>query len=312
MRSDLNAIPVFVAVVECGNFAQAAEKLSVTRSAVGKTISRLEQRLGVALFQRTTRRQALTEEGEVFYLQSRRALDNLRDAENEIQRGKTQVQGRLRISLPVLFGQRCVAPILFPLSQRYPELKLELSFSDRQVNLFEEGFDMAIRIGALSDSSFLKARRLGQHGMTLCASPLYLRHRPAPQTPEELHEHLTIGYLYAGQMQKWHLRDAQGAALAFRPQPGLAMDDFAAIAAAAKSGLGIAWLPDWLVADELARGELQQILPSSVSGSFAISAVWPEAAWVPQKIRVVVDELLARLPQQLAGGKNQEDSSASG
>ena len=154
MRSDLNAIPVFVAVVECGNFAQAAEKLNVTRSAVGKTISRLEQRLGVALFQRTTRRQALTEEGEVFYLQSRRALDNLRDAENEIQRGKTQVQGRLRISLPVLFGQRCVAPILFPLSQRYPELKLELSFSDRQVNLFEEGFDMAIRIGALSDSSF--------------------------------------------------------------------------------------------------------------------------------------------------------------
>ena len=275
MRSDLNAIPVFVAVVECGNFAQAAEKLNVTRSAVGKSISRLEQRLGVALFQRTTRRQALTEEGEVFYLQSRRALDNLRDAENEIQRGKTLVQGRLRISLPVLFGQRCVAPILFPLSQRYPELKLELSFSDRQVNLFEEGFDMAIRIGALNDSSFLKARRLGQHGMILCASPLYLHNQPAPQTAEELHEHLTIG-------------------------------------AAAKSGLGIAWLPDWLVADEIARGELQQILPSSVSGSFAISAVWPEAVWVPQKIRVVVDELLARLPQQLAGGENQEDSSASG
>lgn len=222
------------------------------------------------------------------------------------------MQGRLRISLPVLFGQRCVAPILFPLSQRYPELKLELSFSDRQVNLFEEGFDMAIRIGALSDSSFLKARRLGQHGMILCASPLYLHNQPAPQTAEELHEHLTIGYLYAGQMQKWHLRDTQGAALAFRPQPGLAMDDFAAIAAAAKSGLGIAWLPDWLVADEIARGELQQILPSSVSGSFAISAVWPEAVWVPQKIRVVVDELLARLPQQLAGGENQEDSSASG
>lgn len=93
MRSDLNAIPVFVAVVECGNFAQAAEKLNVTRSAVGKTISRLEQRLGVALFQRTTRRQALTEEGEVFYLQSRRALDSLRDAENEIQRGKTRYKG---------------------------------------------------------------------------------------------------------------------------------------------------------------------------------------------------------------------------
>ncbi len=127
------------------------------------------------------------------------------------------MQGRLRISLPVLFGQRCVAPILFPLSQRYPELKLELSFSDRQVNLFEEGFDMAIRIGALSDSSFLKARRLGQHGMILCASPLYLHNQPAPQTAEELHEHLTIGYLYAGQMQKWHLRDTQGSGARVSP-----------------------------------------------------------------------------------------------
>ncbi|WEF29165.1 LysR substrate-binding domain-containing protein [Klebsiella aerogenes] len=308
MRSDLNAIPVFVAVVESGNFAQAAEKLHVTRSAVGKTIARLEERLGVVLFQRTTRRQTLTEEGERFYQQSRQALDNLRDAEDEIQRGKTQVQGRLRVSLPVLFGQRCVAPILFSLSQRYPQLKLELSFSDRQVNLFEEGFDLAVRIGALADSHFLKARRLGQHGMTLCAAPSYLERRPAPQSLVELSEHLAIGYLYGGQMQKWRLRDAQGTEVDFRPQVAIAMDDFAAIAAAAKRGLGIAWLPDWLIAEEIARGELLPVLPASVSVSFAISAVWPDAAWVPQKIRVVVDELLARLPLQIAYDNNQDDS----
>ncbi len=312
MRGDLNAIPVFVAVVESGNFAQAAEKLHLTRSAVGKTIARLEERLGVALFQRTTRRQILTDEGARFYQQSRQALDNLRDAEDEIQRGKTQVQGRLRVSLPVLFGQRCVAPILFSLSQRYPQLKLELSFNDRQVNLFDEGFDLAIRIGTLADSPFLKARRLGQHGMTLCASPSYLQNRAVPQSLAELHEHLAIGYLYGGQMQKWRLRDAQGAMVDFRPSASVAIDDFAAIAAAAKSGLGIAWLPDWLVGEEIARGTLLQILPTGASVRFAISAVWPEAAWVPQKIRVVVDELLARLPQQIADSHNQDDSPAAG
>ncbi len=109
----------------------------MTRSAVGKTIARLEARLGVALFQRTTRRQLLTEEGEQFYLQCREAL-GIREAEETLQRGKDEVQGRLRVSLPVLFGQRCVAPLLFRLSQRYPLLKLELHYSDRQVNLLEE------------------------------------------------------------------------------------------------------------------------------------------------------------------------------
>ncbi len=149
MRDDLNAIPVFVTVVESGNFASAAAILHVTRSAVGKTIARLEARLGVALFQRTTRRQLLTEEGEQFYLQCREALERIREAEETLQRGKDEVQGRLRVSLPVLFGQRCVAPLLFRLSQRYPLLKLELHYSDRQVNLLEEGFDLAVRIGSL-------------------------------------------------------------------------------------------------------------------------------------------------------------------
>ncbi len=148
MRDDLNAIPVFVTVVESGNFASAAAILHVTRSAVGKTIARLEARLGVALFQRTTRRQLLTEEGEQFYLQCREALERIREAEETLQRGKDEVQGRLRVSLPVLFGQRCVAPLLFRLSQRYPLLKLELHYSDRQVNLLEEGFDLAVRIGS--------------------------------------------------------------------------------------------------------------------------------------------------------------------
>lgn len=221
MRDDLNAIPVFVTVVESGNFASAAAILHVTRSAVGKTIARLEARLGVALFQRTTRRQLLTEEGEQFYLQCREALERIREAEETLQRGKDEVQGRLRVSLPVLFGQRCVAPLLFRLSQRYPLLKLELHYSDRQVNLLEEGFDLAVRIGSLADTGSLRARALGEHGMVLCAAAEYLRQQPAPQTIAGLNEHRTLGYLHNGQLQKWQLYDPQQGEVRFSPQTWL-------------------------------------------------------------------------------------------
>lgn len=283
MRDDLNAIPVFVTVVESGNFASAAAILHVTRSAVGKTIARLEARLGVALFQRTTRRQLLTEEGEQFYRQCREALERIREAEETLQRGKDEVQGRLRVSLPVLFGQRCVAPLLFRLSQRYPLLKLELHYSDRQVNLLEEGFDLAVRIGSLADTGSLRARALGEHGMVLCAAAEYLRQQPAPQTIAGLNEHRTLGYLHNGQLQKWQLYDPQQGEVRFSPQTWLIQDDFAAIAAAVQQGMGIAWLPDWLVAQALADGTLQQVLAPSAQVRFAIHAVWPEGPWLPQK-----------------------------
>ena len=291
MRDDLNAIPVFVTVVESGNFASAATILHVTRSAVGKTIARLEARLGVALFQRTTRRQLLTEEGEQFYHQCREALGRIREAEEALQRGKGEVQGRLRISLPVLFGQRCVAPLLFRLSQRYPLLKLELHYSDRQGNLLEEGFDLAVRIGSLADTGSLRARALGEHGMVLCAAAEYLRRQPAPQTIAGLSEHRTLGYLHNGQLQKWQLYDPQQGEVRFTPEAWLVQDDFAAIAAAAQQGMGIAWLPDWLVAQALADGTLQQVLAPSGRVRFAIHAVWPEGPWLPQKTRVAIDAL---------------------
>lgn len=296
MRDDLNAIPVFVTVVESGNFASAAAILHVTRSAVGKTIARLEARLGVALFQRTTRRQLLTEEGEQFYLQCREALERIREAEETLQRGKDEVQGRLRVSLPVLFGQRCVAPLLFRLSQRYPLLKLELHYSDRQVNLLEEGFDLAVRIGSLADTGSLRARALGEHGMVLCAAAEYLRQQPAPQTIAGLNEHRTLGYLHNGQLQKWQLYDPQQGDVRFSPQTWLIQDDFAAIAAAVQQGMGIAWLPDWLVAQALADGTLQQVLAPSAQVRFAIHAVWPEGPWLPQKTRAAIDALREGLP----------------
>ncbi|VXC71157.1 LysR family transcriptional regulator [Enterobacterales bacterium 8AC] len=296
MLNDLNGISVFVTVVECGNFAKAAQKLHVTRSAVGKTISRLEEQLGTALFKRTTRSQILTEEGEILYQQSRLALDRIREAEEEIQRGKKEVKGRLRLSLPVLFGHRCVTPLLFNLTRRYPQLKLEVSYNDRQVNLSEEGFDLAVRIGALTDSSFIKARQLSQHGMMICASSEYLKKRPIPLTLAELSDHPAIGYTRGGILQSWKVQNEQGRSVDFHPVPFFSTDDFEAIAAAVINGLGVAWLPDWLVSREIERGEIQEILPGSANTTFQISAVWPAVAWMPQKTRVVVDELRSQLP----------------
>ncbi|HGH0691089.1 TPA: LysR substrate-binding domain-containing protein, partial [Klebsiella pneumoniae] len=220
----------------------------------------------------------------------------IREAEETLQRGKDEVQGRLRVSLPVLFGQRCVAPLLFRLSQRYPLLKLELHYSDRQVNLLEEGFDLAVRIGSLADTGSLRARALGEHGMVLCAAAEYLRQQPAPQTIAGLNEHRTLGYLHNGQLQKWQLYDPQQGEVRFSPQTWLIQDDFAAIAAAVQQGMGIAWLPDWLVAQALADGTLQQVLAPSAQVRFAIHAVWPEGPWLPQKTRAAIDALREGLP----------------
>lgn len=234
--------------------------------------------------------------GEQFYRQCREALERIREAEETLQRGKDEVQGRLRVSLPVLFGQRCVAPLLFRLSQRYPLLKLELHYSDRQVNLLEEGFDLAVRIGSLADTGSLRARALGEHGMVLCAAAEYLRQQPAPQTIAGLNEHRTLGYLHNGQLQKWQLYDPQQGEVRFSPQTWLIQDDFAAIAAAVQQGMGIAWLPDWLVAQALADGTLQQVLAPSAQVRFAIHAVWPEGPWLPQKTRAAIDALREGLP----------------
>ena len=161
MTDTLKDIPVFVAAVEAGSFAQAAIRLHLSRSAVGKSIARLEERLGVRLFQRTTRSQSLTDNGALFYERCLLALEEIRGAESLLETGKQQVSGRLRVAMPVLFGRQCVAPLLIELAQEHPGLELEMSFSDRVVDLVEEGFDMAVRNGTLQDSSMLVARKLG-------------------------------------------------------------------------------------------------------------------------------------------------------
>ena len=296
MTDTLKDIPVFVAAVEAGSFAQAAIRLHLSRSAVGKSIARLEERLGVRLFQRTTRSQSLTDNGALFYEHCLRALEEIRGAESLLETGKQQVSGRLRVAMPVLFGRQCVAPLLIALAQEHPGLELEMSFSDRVVDLVEDGFDMAVRNGTLQDSSVLVARRLGEHRMVLCAAPDYLLKKGTPQSVDDLLHHAAINYLQAGRVLSWQLMDSEGASHTFTPRSSLNMDDLQAICDAALAGHGIAWLPCWMVSKEIHQGKLVPLLKQAPDVRFDVHAVWQQTPHLPLRVRIAVDTLASRLP----------------
>ena len=296
MSDTLKDIPVFVAAVEAGSFAQAAIRLHLSRSAVGKSIARLEQRLGVRLFQRTTRSLKLTDNGALFYERCLRALEEIRGAESLLESGKQQIRGRLRVAMPVLFGRQCVAPLLIELAQEHPGLELEMSFSDRVVDLVEEGFDMAVRNGTLQDSSMLVARRLGEHRMVLCAAPDYLFKNGQPQTVDDLRQHTAINYTRAGRVLPWQLMDYDGTSRTFIPRSSLNMDDLQAICDAALAGHGIAWLPCWMVIKEIHQGNLVPLFKQAPDVRFDVHAVWQQTPHLPLRVRIAIDMLVKRLP----------------
>ncbi|HBC0020731.1 LysR family transcriptional regulator [Enterobacter hormaechei] len=296
MTDTLKDIPIFVASVEAGSFAQAAVRLHLSRSAVGKSIARLEERLGVRLFHRTTRSQRLTDNGALFYERCLRALEEIRGAESQLETGKHQVSGRLRVAVPVLFGRQCIAPLLIELAQEHPGLELEMSFSDRVVDLVEEGFDMAVRNGALADSSVLVARRLGEHRMVLCAAPDYLFKNSQPQSVDDLRQHTAINYTRAGRVLPWQLMDYDGTSRTFIPRSSLNMDDLQAICDAALAGHGLAWLPCWMVIKEIQQGDLVPLLKQAPDVRFDVHAVWQQTPHLPLRVRIAIDMLVKRLP----------------
>lgn len=286
----------FVEAVEAGSFALAAERLSLSRSAVGKSIARLEQRLGTRLFHRTTRAQTLTEDGQVFYERCTRALAELDAAEAVLDSGRRAPVGRLRVSVPVLFGRYCTAPVLLDVARKFPQLKLEVSFTDRIVDLIEEQIDLAVRIGPLADSAGIVARRLGTMSMIVCASPGYIAERGRPLTTEDLKHHDIISYGRAASALPWSFRDAAGRLEDITVESRIAFEDLEAVADAAATGAGLVWLPCWLVAAHLRTGRLIPVLEDKQRFASDIHAVWPQTRHLPSKVRVAVDELVGRIP----------------
>jgi len=295
----LSGIDAFVQAVEAGSFVLAAERLQLTRSAVGKSIARLEYRLGARLFHRTTRQLSLTEDGQAYYERCIRALAELDAATATLNTGKSEPRGRLRVSAPSLFGRHCVAPVLLELARQYPDLSLEMSFSDRVVDLVEEGFDLAVRVGTLPESASLAARRLGAQRMAICAAPSYLALHGSPDDVDGLGAHRAIAYARAGQIFPWRVRDGDQIR-DVRVDAHICFDDLQVITDAAVAGAGLAWLPCWLVSPHVRDGELELVMDSERVLSTDIHAVWPKARYLPAKTRAAIDTLVTRIPVMIS------------
>jgi DNA-binding transcriptional LysR family regulator len=287
----LNGIRTFVSAADAGSFAIASERLGLSRSAVSKSIARLEERLGVQLFNRTTRSLGLTDEGQLFYEKCSRALADLKAAELSLVSGRGVPAGRLRVDLPVVFGHQCVMPILLDLVQRYSELGLDVTFNNRRVDLIEEGYDLVVRIGHLDDSTSVIARRLGAQKMVVCAAPSYLLRYGRPHSPDELHHHHCITYYYGGRNSPWFFPAGGARSQPYQVQGRLRLGSGDVIAEAVLNGHGIAQLPTWLIAPHLKSGALVPVLPDHVCTGLPIHAVWPHGRQLTPKVRVVVDEL---------------------
>ncbi|MBN3846349.1 LysR family transcriptional regulator [Paraburkholderia sp. Ac-20342] len=299
MTDNLDGVATFVQVVEAGSFALAAERMNLTRSAVGKAISRLEARLGVRLLHRSTRSQTLTAEGQAYYEGCVRALAELDVAEAALDHGRAEPAGRLRVSVPEAFGYFCVAPILLDLVRQYPKLQIDLSFTDRFTDLIEEGFDLAVRIGELRDSSTLAARRLGTQHVVIGASPAYLERYGTPTCIEQLENHVGIALSRAGAVAPWNAKDADGSAQPVRIRSRVSMDDIQAIAAAAIDGYGLAWLPCWLLTRYAKSGALVPVLDNYRVRSQEVYAIWPKARHLRAKTRVAIDALKEKVPEMI-------------
>ncbi|KQQ78172.1 LysR family transcriptional regulator [Xanthomonas sp. Leaf131] len=297
MRDPLDGVALFVEVVNAGGFARAAEQLSLTRSAVGKAVARIEERLGVRLFHRTTRTQSLTEDGQLYYDFCLRALEEIHSAQALLESGQDDITGRVRITMPVLFGQHCAAHILFALAQEHPRLELELHFSDQTVDLIAEGFDLAIRFGPLAPVPSLRSRHLAIQRKLLCAAPAYLAARGHPHTLADLSGHAAVLYQRRDYTQAWSVCDKDGQPRTVTLAPRIRLNDLSCIAEAVAAGMGIGWLPSWLVRDRLRSGAIVQLLPDYPPSTMDCHALWPETRQMPKRLRHILDLLAIGLPE---------------
>lgn len=286
-------IRAFVQAVEAGSFSAAARQLGQSPSSVGKAIARLEQRLEVRLLQRTTRRLALTDEGAAYHESCVRALQELERAQSGLVDRRALPSGCLRIALPVLLGRQWVVPLLLGWARAYPALDIEAVFSSHPVDFAEGGFDLAVRIGTLEDSASLVARRIGKQRLVTCAAPAYLNTCAPPRSLADLPAHACLGVLRDGRVEAWRFVDTAGQACTVNVKARLRLADREAVAAAASAGLGLAQLPQWLIAEALARGELVAVLPDHEPAPLPIHVVWPASRTLPARVRMVVDGLLA-------------------
>jgi len=286
---------VFSAVVDASSFVAAADSLGMSKAAVSRYVSELEQRLGVRLMHRTTRKLSLTPEGEVFLARCRDILASIESSEAEISTRSVTASGLLKVSVPVSFGIRHLAPLWSEFLSDHPQVTLDVQLADRVIDLVDEGFDLAVRIARLPDSSLI-SRQLASTRLVLCAAPSYLKRRGTPAHPSELAQHDVLGYSLMAMGDQWQFTGPEGP-VSVKVRPRMWTNNGDSCVAAALQGSGIQLQPTFLIDDELASGQLVEILPQFRSVELGIYAVYPSRKFVLPKVRAMVEFLANELGQ---------------
>ncbi|QIO34900.1 LysR family transcriptional regulator [Bradyrhizobium sp. 1(2017)] len=292
MDTRFDGISEFVAVTRLGSFTAVAAELGTTKSAVGRAVSRLEARLGSKLLHRTTRRLTLTPAGEAWLEHCAAALAELDRGESALILARDMPGGQVRIDLPTAFGRLYVMPVLLEVAERYPALQLNVSFTDRNVDVVNENIDLAVRIADLDDSADLVARQIGVQHVVIVGAPGYLARRGIPRSVSELETHDCIVGRRQGNRIAWLLKQPDGSIARHVVSVKHEFQDFETVHKAVRVGHGLAQLPQWMVQDDIRDGRLQTVLDGMSGGEVPINILWPRSKTLPAKIRVIVDGLV--------------------
>jgi DNA-binding transcriptional LysR family regulator len=286
----LQTLSVFAKVVESGSFSAAAEKLGLSRAAASKQVLQLEEHLGTRLLNRTTRRLSLTEEGSAFYERAVRILAELEEAEREASSGRAEPRGTLRVSAPVSFGLLHLGPALAGFACAHEHVGLTLTLDDRIVDLVEERFDVAIRIGRLADSS-LVTKKLCTTRLVLAATPAYWDRQGRPGHPDGLGSHALFAYTLGAEPRTWRFAGPDGKEASVTARGRLAANNGDVLRAAALAGTGVVLLPDFLIGPDLQAGRLEEGMTGWQGPTIGVHAVWPSQRHMTARLRSFVDFL---------------------
>jgi DNA-binding transcriptional LysR family regulator len=288
----LRALTAFVRVVECGGFAPAARRMDLSVSNVSRHVADLENHLGTRLLNRTTRRVSLTEAGRTFFERAVQLLADLDEAEAEASAG-VEPRGSLRLTCGTAFGARHLAPAIAAFARRHPRVRFDVELSDRTVDLVEEGFDLAIRMGEVRSQALI-ARRLGESSLVCCAAPDYLAQHGVPRVPADLTRHACLTYAYAASADTWRFTDAQREVHVVKVSGPVHANHAEMLCALSAAGMGVHLEPDVVVAPEVRAGRLVVLLREYAAPAVPIHAVYPSRRHLSAKVRSFVDFIAAR------------------
>jgi DNA-binding transcriptional LysR family regulator len=293
--ANLNDINVFMAVADTGSFSAGARISGVTRSAAGKAVVRLEDRLGVRLLNRTTRALSLTDEGRSFHAYGLRIIDAVNQAEASVSNQAGIPRGILRLSAPHAFGQRVIMPFIEKFLVQWPGTQIEASFTDRLVDVVEEGFDLVIRFGGATADSRLISRVLARDRYLMVASAEYVARHGKPTSLDELTDHQCLSFSSRGHRQRWRFGNSSGHWVSAQVKSRLRLDSGEALHNATARNLGIALMPSFLVADDIHAGRFVHIMPDTPTETIEISVVYPDRRLLDSRVRQFIDLLSSGL-----------------